>query len=237
MSLPEQLLEAVAALRAGRVADAVSGLGPVWDDAELAAADDLQDVRARVGSLYAQALLEAGDVVQADAVCRATIRLLRRMGDPDGVHAVRELQDRVSKALAEHAEHAQRLAEARQVAATPLATLMAGADDGEARAAALVRKATAHADAGDSRTAADLAAEALGVARAHHLVTWEVFARLLIVRCDPEDDLAVPHLHAAHRVAVGAEEFNLVSTVVRAAEVAGLPLPVEHGPHLGKEGA
>jgi hypothetical protein len=232
MELASQLTRAVEALRRSEPSRALPDLAAAWADPDLVAATDLIDVRARVGSLYASALLELHRVDEADRVCRDTLRLLRGLGDPDGLHAVRELQDRITKAVVEAREMEARLAEASRVAATPLDALLADATTPDQRAGALVRKATALLDVGQLDEGADLAFVALDVARAHGLITWEVFARLSLVRA--EVDGARAHLHAAHAAAVAAEEFNLVSAIVRAAATAGLDLPVEQGPHAGR---
>jgi hypothetical protein len=232
MELAVQLTRAVEALRRGEPSRALPDLAAAWSDPELAAATDLIDVRARVGSLYASALLELSRVDEADRVCRDTLRLLRGLGDPNGLHHVRELQDRVTKAVVEAREMQARMAEAAVVAATPLEDLLANAATPDQRAGTLVRKATALLDVGQLDDAADLAFVALDVARANGLVTWEVFARLALVRAEVEGTRA--HLHAAHAAAVNASEFNLVSAIVRAAATAGLDLPVEQGPHAGR---
>lgn len=229
MSLPDQITAGVNALRAGKPADAVVVLAPVWADVGLAAAADLVDVRARVGSLYVQALVDAGDLTTADRVCRDVLRLVRKLGDKPGLELVRGLQDRVVKGLVLQAEQVARQVEQRRVADTPLHVLLADATDARTRAERLVKKATAHADVGEHDTGRPLAHAGLTEATAAGDVHWTVLARLALARLEP--DHAADHLIAAHTTASDADEFNLVSTVARAAEVAGVALPRHPGPH------
>lgn len=227
--LPQRLADGVAALRAGRPAQAVERLRPVWEDPDLAAAEDLRDVRARVGSLLSQALLEAGHPAEAEHFCRDAIRLLRSLRDRQGLDEVRGLQDRIVAALAQDAEQIARRAEQERIAATPLAELLPGAEDDAARADILVKKAHALGDVGKPEEAAALAREALVLARGLDDVRIEVLAHLALGRADPEH--ATEHHHAAYHRAERADEFNLVSTVAAAAKSAGVTLPVELGPH------
>jgi hypothetical protein len=229
LDLAARLARGVQALADGHAQAARSDLQIVWDDGELAAATDLQDVRARVGSLLAQALLEVGEPELADRACRDTLRVLRRLGDKAGMDAVRELQDQAVRRLADHAQAQQNRAEAARVAETPLDELLRGHDTPEAQAAVFVRKATALLERGTPIPAIPLAERALHLAREHALVTWEVFARLVLARSAPSR--AHEQLRAALDAAAGAGEFNLVSTIARTAEEAGLSLPAESGPH------
>lgn len=229
MDIHEHIASGLAALRAGRAADAQASLAIAWNDPDLQAAEDLADVRARVGSLYAQAALGAGQLDVADRACRDALRLLRRLGDRGGLDQVRKLQDEIVVALARAAEHAQRLAEQRTVASTPLAHLLAGVTDPMVRAELLVKKATAHADLGEHDAGLPLAQEALSLAHTHDSTQWVVLANLALVRLDPAH--AGDHLIAAHTRADAADEFNLISTVARAATLAGVSLPAHPGPH------
>lgn len=234
MQLSDQLARGVATLRSGRAAEAVSDLAAVAESAELAAAPELQDVRAAALSLLAQALLESGDAVAAERPCRNAVGIVRRLGEVEALVEVRSLQDRIVKAIAERREQDEREAEALRVASTPLAELLAEAQTPPERASIMVRKATAMLDRGeDLDGATDLAFHALDVARAAGDITWEVFARTALARCDEAH--AEDHLRAAMRVATDAGEFNLVSTLVRTAELVGLTLPTEVGPHHGQE--
>jgi hypothetical protein len=232
VDLPARIAEGVAALREGRPADAATALAPVLADPDLAAAADLADVRARVASLLAQALLDAGRPHEAEAPCREAIRLLRRLGDREGLDEVRALQDRVVKAIAHDREQAARREEQARIAATPLDALLAEVTSSTSRADVLLKKAHALVDAGRPDEAAPLADEALALAGDD--VRAGVLARLAVARARP--DRADEALVAAYRVAERAEEFNLVSLVAHAARLAGVRLPVEHGPHGPPEG-
>jgi hypothetical protein len=60
-----------------------------------------------------------------------------------------------------------------------------------------------------------------------------VFARAALLRADTlHADL---HLAAGLELASAHEEFNLVSTLLRAAEDAGVSVPQDPGPHTGEE--
>jgi hypothetical protein len=229
LDLAARLARGVQALAGGQARAARADLQFVWDDPEFSAAADLLDVRARVGSLLAQALLEDGEPELADRACRDTLRLLRRLGDKAGVDAVRALQDLAVRRLADHAQAQQNRVEAARVAATPLDELMRGQDTPDAQASVLVRKATALFEGGTPIPAIPLAERALALAREHRLVTWEVFARLVLARSAPHQ--AEDHLRAALDTAAAAGEFNLVSTIARTAAEAGLAMPAELGPH------
>ncbi len=228
--LPHRIREGVTALQERRWEDAVRTLEPVAHDADLRGADDLQDVRARVLSLLAQATLEAGQIHAADAACREALRVLRRVGDKAGVAEVRGLQDRVVAALAEAAEAARRRAEQAEVAAAPLGPYLAEARTPVERAERLVKKATACADVGDEAQGLPLAEEALALARADGAVTWEVFARVALARLAP--DRAQEHLHAAATLAARSAEFNLVSVIVEACRLLNVSLPTHPGAHV-----
>lgn len=229
MDLHERIAEGLLALRSGRPADAMTSLRVVWEDVDLAEAVDLVDIRARVGSLYAQAALESGARAEADKVCRDVLRILRKLGDRAGLDEVRTLQDQIVTAMARDAEQAERLKEQRAVSATPLVHLLAGVTDPLGRAEKLVKKATAHADLGELDQGAPLAREAVTLADAHGSPQWSVLARLALARLEPAH--AVDHLIAAHRRAESAGEFNLISTIARAADLAGVVMPKHAGPH------
>jgi hypothetical protein len=228
-ALAEQLAAGVAALRQQRWSDAEAQLRPVYQDAELAAAADLSDVRARVCSLYAQAALEAGALDEADAACRQALRLLRLLRDKAGLDEVRALQDRVVAALVERREQEARLAEQRRVAETPTDELLAEATTPEQRMELLVKRADALGAVQRAAEGVALASEALDLATRHADTRWTVLAHLSLLRLRPSH--AQQHLWAAHACAEAASEFNLVSMVARAAELSGTALPVQRGPH------
>lgn len=229
MTLPERLAAGLAALRGARWQEAVTHLEPVTDDAELAAADDLADLRARALAWHAQALIELGRAAEAEVRCREAIRLLRRLRDAAGLAEVRSLQDRVVARLAQDAEQAAREAERRRVAQTPLDTLLDGVVDPTEQAAVYTKKALADQESGVPG-AVQLARRALELAAEAGDVTWEVHAGVAVARCAPEQ--ALEALVAAHRRAERADEFNLVAIVARAADELGIALPTEPGPHL-----
>lgn len=229
MDLPARITSGVEALRAARWHDAVTALSPVVGDPDLAAADELRDVRARVLSLYAQACVEAGALEPADRACRDALRLLRALGDKPGIDTVRALQDRVVQALAREREQAARREEMARVAATPIDTLLAGATTDAARTETLLRKAHAHADTDTGALGAPLATEAIDLADRLADTRLQVLARLARARCAP--DHALSDLVQARDIADAAGEFNLIATIARAAEVAGVDLPREEGPH------
>lgn len=222
LDTPALLQAGVAALREQRFDEAVEKLETVWKDEAFATSEDLADIRARVGSLLAQAHLERGDARAADRPCREAIRILRRLRDKPGLDAVRELQDRIVRSLAHDAEAASRLAEQRRVATTPIEELLEGVE-GEERLAALVRKATAHIDLDEHDVGAILAQQGLDEAREASHATWQVMALLALARATPQR--AVAHLVAARDIADSHSEFNLISTVARAAQVAEVELP------------
>ncbi len=233
-NLPHRIREGVTALQEHRWEDALRTLEPVAHDADLREADDLQDIRARVLSLLAQAQLEAGHLTNADSTCREALRVLRRAGDKAGVAEVRGLQDRVVAALAESAEASRRQAEQAEVAAAPIEAYLAEARTPVERAERLVKKATACADVGDRAQGLPLAEEALAVAQEAGTVAWEVFAQVAVARLAP--DRAQEHLHAAAALAERSAEFNLVSVIVEACRLLNVPLPTHPGAHVAPQG-
>lgn len=229
MDVAQRLRDGVEALKAGRSGDAVAALRAVYEDADLAASQELADIRARVCSLYAQALLDDGQAEAAQGPVRDALRLLRKLRDTAGLTEVRALQDRVVAALAEARADDVRRAEQARIASTPLGDLLAHASDEPARVEARVKKAHALVEAGLLEEAADVAREAVAAAQALAHVQWEVLARIAWARAVPRE--AQVQLEAALQRADTANEFNLVSTIARAAEVAGVELPAHVGPH------
>ena len=228
MNLPERVRQGYDALREGRAEAAAGLLGPAVDDPELARAADLQDLRARVCSLYAQALLESGRPLDAEAPIRDALRIAKKLHDDVGVYELRMLQGRIASAVVDVTRAAAEARERDRVRKTPLAELLAGHDHPLARAGILVQKANVHAEDGDRVVALTLAEEALALAIAHDSVRDQVLARLTIARAAPER--AAEALREALVVAEGAAEFNLVGAVARAAEVAGVTLQTLVGP-------
>lgn len=188
------------------------------------------DIRARACSLYAQALLESGRPHDAEGPCREAIRLLRKLRDKPGLDEVRALQDRIVQAIAHDAEQASRLERMRVVAQTPLEALLADAPTSSARVEAMLQKAHAYADLDQRLDALPVAERAVAEADALAEVRQQVLARIALARaCDA--DRAVAVLVQASELAGDAREFNLIATIARAAEVAGLTLPADPGPH------
>lgn len=183
----------------------------MWTDPDLAD-DDLRDIRARVGSLYAQALIECGRPLEAEAPLREARRIARGLGDDAGIAATADLVRRVASARAEAA---------RQATATA-ADLDAPIDGtGIPRADALLRRAGAEADAGRREDAARHAEEALSIAEAGP--REQVLAHLVLARTDPARTAS--EIALAFAIAEAADDFTLAGTVVRAAELAGVALP------------
>ena len=91
----------VFALQEGRFADALPGLLDSANDADLAAAPDLRDVRARVCSMLGQTFLGLGRHDEADKWLRISISILRELGDGPGLAEVRGLRGQVVSKLAE----------------------------------------------------------------------------------------------------------------------------------------
>lgn len=223
MDLAERVRSGVEAIRAGRMADAVEVLAPVVSDAELAAADDLQDVRARVCSLYGQALLDLDRPDEAEGPLREALAIAERLGDEAGAKAVRGLRARAMAATTQRHQQADERRRQERLAATPIEQLLHGVTEPLARADVLLRKATAEADVGAHAEAARHAGQALSIAVEAGAAREEVLARLAIARSQP--DRAPQQLLAAWHRAEQAEEFNLVGAVARAAELGGVALP------------
>lgn len=222
------LAAAVRDLRAGRFMEAAGQLGEVVADPDLAAAEDLRDVRARAFSLLAQALLGAGRPAEAQEHVRAALRLLSGLQDEAGLAQVRALQGQIFGALAEQAARDRARRERAALAATPVEEVLAPLADDLARAARLIEKATADEEAGAPEAAAAHLARALALADALGAVREQVLARLGLARHRPAE--RVDLVREAHRIAEAAAEFNLVGAITLEAGALGVPLPVIHGP-------
>jgi hypothetical protein len=229
-ALAEAVRRGVDALKTGRALDAVAALEPHALSEELARADDLQDVRARVCSLLAQAMLEAERPEDALRWVREAVVLHGRVRDSDRTE-LRELEDRVLAAVARARQRALELPSRARLATTAVDTLLRGVTDPRARCTLLIQKANADLDAqGESAasSAAALAAEALALAIGLDDVREEVLARLTLARALP--GTAAQELALAWRRAERASEFNLVGAVAKSAEEAGVVLPQLFGP-------
>ncbi len=231
--LAARLLDGVAHLRAGRLADCIRDLEAVCADPELAAAADLRDVRCRALTLLGDALLRSDRLDEAEAAAREAGSLARAMEDRAAVAATRDLWGRIADARRVRADEARRAAAARVLLDTPDEVLRAryGADP-RRLADILVRKASAAVDGAAPEVARSLAAEALDRAVSAGAVREEVFARLVLARATP--DAAREHVLAALSRADAAGEPTLLSTVARTADLLGVPLPVQSGPIVGR---
>lgn len=225
--LAERVRRGVEALRAGRPAEAVLELDPVARDAEFQEAPDLDDVRARVWSLLAQALHDTGRSREAEPWARKALGAAESQGDRAGALAVRALHGAIFAAATDAAKAERAALDARKLAATPLAQVLAGLSP-EHAASTLVAKAVADLDDGRPEEAAEAALLGLDRARETGDVREAVLARIALARARPAE--AHAHLHAAWLVADEAGEFNLVGAVARAADLAGVALAVLHGP-------
>jgi len=228
--LPARILAGIEALREGRPAEAAEALRQVAEDRDFAAAEDLPDVRARVFSLLAQALLEADRPREAEPWARRALSATEALGDEQGALQIRALHQRIFAAATDALRAEQAARQAATLAATPLEEVLAGLDTDAARAPALVAKANAEVDAGRAESGAEIARAALRAARAAEILREEVLARLTLARALPAE--AEVHLQAAWARAEAADEFNLVGAVARAAELAGVKLGVLEGPTL-----
>jgi hypothetical protein len=228
--LAARVRSGVDALRSGRPADAVAALEPVARDPDFESQPDLADVRARVWSLLAQALHEGGRSREAEPWARKALAVAEGEGDREGVAAVRALHQAIFSAATEAARAERGARDARLLAATPLAEVLATLDP-EHAASTLVAKAVADLDDGRPDDAAPVARMALERATEAGDVREQVLALLALARAVPAE--ASDHLRAAWSVADAAAEFTLVGAVARAAELAGVEVAVLHGPARG----
>lgn len=229
--LTEQLSAGVAALRAGRPEEAAKQLLAVARDPSFAAAADMVDIRARVCSLAAQALLESGSPTEADRWCREALRALRRSPEPDpvGLREVRELSDTIIKAMVADADRVRNRAEATALAGQPVGRLVRGLVDRE-KADTLARKAAAELEFGRHGHAAELAHLARTEAMEAEAVDVFVMASITAARAAPADGRRL--LAEAWHQAAAANEFNLISTLAAAARALNIELPVLDGPDI-----
>ncbi|MEM6931736.1 MAG: hypothetical protein AAF602_32695, partial [Myxococcota bacterium] len=135
--------------------------------------------------------------------------------------------------LAERVRSRQALDEQSRVQSERLAAL--SLDQIEARSRdpvgfveVLVRKANAEVDVGRRDAAAEIAQRALVDAMTLGDVRLEILARLSVARATPER--APVEIERALTAADRFGDPNLITTVVKAAEGHGVPLPREAGP-------
>lgn len=212
------LARGVRALQEGRPAEAVPLLVAVCDDPEFAAATDLVDIRARASSLCAEALLLVGRPAEAMVRAESALVAARRTGDTDGVDQIERLRERIRAALGSPADGVLPAGDAGVT--LTIAEIEARFHDLGARAEWLLRKAATDARDGRGSDALDAANRAIEAAPGS--VRIGVLGRLVIARVDPVR--APAELQAALDLARDASEFTLVGAVVRAAELAGIPL-------------
>jgi len=230
--LTNALSAGVSALRDGRPGEAAVLFVNVAEDPHFAVAPDLVDIRARVFSLAAQSLLEAGDPTGADRWCRASLRALRQSvpPNPKGLQQVRSLAEQIGKDRAAQQQRADNLIQAQRLAAQPVGRLVRELGEPDQRARALAQKAAAELQVGRAEHAAELAELAARLADEHNVIDVFVLASITRASADPKQSQTL--LTNAWRRAGDADEFNLVSTVKRAADSLGVALPVQVGPDI-----
>jgi tetratricopeptide (TPR) repeat protein len=217
---------ALAALRSGQPQAAVDHLAPIVEAPEL---DDpeMLDVRARLCSLYAQALLQAGDAKTASIWVRKALRAASTLKDAAGLLEVRALQGEIVGALADAEAARRRAVEREHIAETSLEDLLAIATTPEDRAAVLAKKASSLAGLGSHAQAADLYDQSMRIADQHGILREQVFARLGMAAVHPD---AAVWVQQAQRLAEAASEYTLLSTIAREADRLGVSLPAIDGP-------
>lgn len=234
MALHQKLSLGIQAMKDKRWPEAATALTSVCEDHEFLSHPDFGDIRASVFSLTAQSLLEVGKAQEAHTSIRRAIRELRRLNDTEGLKQVRSLEDRIVKRLALDAEQAQRLKEQERIAETPLEMLLMPTRTAAERAEVMVKKATALEAVGKVAEAKLLATEALYLTQKVDSVHWQIMARITLARSDRPN--ALEHLIEAHQLADRREEFNLISTIARAAEYLQVELPKLMGPEIRSQG-
>lgn len=217
---------ALAALGSGQPQVAVDLLAPIMEAPELNE-PDMIDVRARLCSLYAQALLQAGDAKQASLWVRKALRAASTMKDEDGLKEVRALQGQIVGALADAEAARRRAVERKHIAETSLEDLLATATSPEERASILAKKASSLAGTGAQAHAADLYDQSMKIADQHSILREQVFARLGMAAVHPD---AAVWVQQAQQLAEAASEYTLLSTIAREADRLGVSLPAIDGP-------
>ena len=232
--LARRLLEGVRALQEGRPADAIAPLLEVAHDAELAAAEELADVRARACSLLAGAQLQVGNLDEAAWAAGQALALLRAVDDTTGHQRVQGVWTAIVEARQLRKSDALNAASAAKLREWSLDDLEDHFGAQPLRLAdALIKKANAEAEGGVRDLAVVAAERALVIALDTAAVREEVLARLSLARAAPER--AAVQFEAAWRRAERANEFNLVGAVARAAAAAGVELAVQLGPDMTRK--
>ncbi|TVQ91028.1 MAG: hypothetical protein EA397_11065 [Deltaproteobacteria bacterium] len=224
MTTTETLAQGVQALRDGRATEAARLLAEACADPDFATAPEVRDLYARACSLQAQALLLAGQPSKARKPLRVALDLLEALHDEEGLRKVRELEREVGEAMAEDfaamARRREQIALSRRSLSEVLAELPAHAP----RAEAMVKWSLGALADGRADQAIDAATRAVAEAASRGDVKHQVLAHIALASAEPER--ASAHLEAARSCADGADDFNLVGAVARAAEQAGVQLPI-----------
>jgi hypothetical protein len=214
MSPDEAALAAFAALRRRDWAGAL-------DAADTLRAPDRPALEARGAAYRAQALRELGRLDEAERAAAAAVQLAKRAGDTDGLTQLRALHASILAGIA--ATRAAAKERAGDAALADLAdNVLLGDLLGAERAAMLVRKAGALADAGQAEACLSVIERAITEARAAASPREEVLAHLCAARVSADPSTSVLE---AHRVADATGDHNLVTAVARAARASGVVLP------------
>ena len=223
--LASQLHSGVQALRERRWADARDALVAVANDPELEAAEGLRDIRGRALTLLCQALIELEDLDEAEVwLERANTVVTLEHGLET---AVRELRDRLTGSRAAQTRAAAATARAQRLAEAPMEALLAlpitsRVDHLLARANGLHENDPTEA-ARTARVALEHAIDDRG----------RVFSHLTLARVEPTT--AAGSILAAHALADRSSNTALITAVCKAAEVAGVLLPAQHGPAMTRD--
>jgi tetratricopeptide (TPR) repeat protein len=199
-------------------------------DVDLMAAHEMEDVKARVFSLLAQALMHDGQTQQATVWIRKALRIVRALKDKDGLAEVRNLQSDVMASIMAEQQEQLRSRELLALASLSIDEVRKRGDGPAQQASWLIKKANAEIEASRCDVALAVAQEALGLAELAQDVREQVLALLSAARAAPES--AHGHLHQAWQVAERANEFTLIGAVARAAEASDVTLPTLHGPEV-----
>lgn len=235
-ALGAKVADAMAALRRADPAAAATLLEEVWSDDAFLAAEDLEDVRARVACLLAVARCRCAEWDRAEEMAKIAADYARRLGDPEGAAAVANVRAAIATGREADRERSALEDAQRRLAERSLEGAFRHAHDAAARADVLVGKSAIALSGAKDGTAAFLARAALDVlatdpsgSRPERLRV-AVMARVCLARADHA--VAGDELQLAWSEAADADETNLVATVLRAAELLGLEVGVLEGPSL-----
>jgi hypothetical protein len=194
-----------------------------WDDVVALSAGivapDRPGLEARGAAYRAQALRALGRLDEAERAAAAAVQLARRAGDVAGVNELRTLHASILSSVGALRAAAQERARDATLVDTDEPTLL-GTRAGPERAAILVRRANAFADAGRRDEALACAERAHTEAVATGTPRERVLALLSAARVDAPERW----IHAAHVVADDSDDQNLVTAVANAARAAGVHL-------------